>query len=333
MSKFERENAAVGNLARGSVQKMLDGSGGGMDFVRRQKLRSVAIFVSLLGLTFLQPLIALGIYCAHSNFYSYIILIPAISAYLLMLRWKQLPPPGRSILPAVAFLGGGLVTLGVAWYVQATSSPWSEIDRLSLLISAFVACLVGGGFLFLGANWITQATLPIAFLVFMIPLPDSLADLLETASKLASAEVANLFFNVSGIPVLRDGVLFELPGIAIRVAQECSGIHSSLVLFITSILTACLLLQSRWRRLLLVAFVIPLGLIRNGFRIFVIGWLCVHVSPKMIDSPIHHHGGPIFFVISLIPLFMLLWVLRKGEMRQERRTNVSASAAMGTGRS
>jgi hypothetical protein len=33
----------------------------------------------------------------------------------------------------------------------------------------------------------------------------------------------------------------------------------------------------------------------------------------MINSPIHHKGGPIFFVFSLIPLFILLLMLQKSE--------------------
>jgi exosortase/archaeosortase family protein len=57
--------------------------------------------------------------------------------------------------------------------------------------------------------------------------------------------------------------------------------------------------------------VIPLALLRNGFRVFVIGELCVHVGPQMINSPIHHHGGPLFFVLSLPPFFLLLYFLRK----------------------
>jgi exosortase/archaeosortase family protein len=65
----------------------------------------------------------------------------------------------------------------------------------------------------------------------------------------------------------------------------------------------------------LVAFVIPLAIVRNAFRILVIGLLAVHVGPQMIDSVIHHSGGPFFFVVSLVPLFFLLWWLR----RQERR--------------
>jgi exosortase/archaeosortase family protein len=66
---------------------------------------------------------------------------------------------------------------------------------------------------------------------------------------------------------------------------------------------------------LLVAFIIPLGIVRNGFRILTIGLLCVHVGPHMIDSVIHHRGGPIFFALSLIPLFLLLVWLRRGDGR------------------
>ena len=47
--------------------------------------------------------------------------------------------------------------------------------------------------------------------------------------------------------------------------------------------------------------------------ILVIGLLCVHIGPHMIDSPIHHRGGPLFFALSLVPLFLLLWWLRRQE--------------------
>jgi hypothetical protein len=47
----------------------------------------------------------------------------------------------------------------------------------------------------------------------------------------------------------------------------------------------------------------------------VIGLLCVNVGPQMIHSIIHRRGGPVFFVLSLIPLLLLLWWLRRGEIR------------------
>ena len=149
----------------------------------------------------------------------------------------------------------------------------------------------------------------------MIPLPAAAVDYLEVASQNASAEVANFFFIITGTPTLRDGNIFQLPGMVIRVAQECSGIRSSLVLFITSLLAGYLFLRTPTRRAILLASVIPLGLLRNGFRILVIALLCVHIGPEMINSPIHRRGGPIFFAASLVPLFILLWALYRSEQR------------------
>ena len=162
------------------------------------------------------------------------------------------------------------------------------------------------------------AAFPIAFLIFMVPLPDAAVNWLENASMLASAEAAALYFSLAGTPLVRTGTVFELQGIVIRVAQECSGIRSSWVLFIASLLASHVFLRTRWRRIVLVAFVIPLGILRNGFRILVIGLLCVHVGPHMINSVIHRRGGPFFFALSLVPLFLLVWWLR----RQEQRLNL-----------
>ena len=161
------------------------------------------------------------------------------------------------------------------------------------------------------------AAFPMAFLIFMVPLPDGAVQWLENASKMASAETAGLFFRIADTPVLWKGSVFQLPGITIRVAQECSGIRSSWVLLLTSLIASHMFLRSPWRQVVLVAFVIPLGILRNGFRILVIGLLCVRYGSGMIDSPIHHQGGPVFFVLSLFPLFLLLWWLRRGDRRRE----------------
>jgi exosortase/archaeosortase family protein len=118
---------------------------------------------------------------------------------------------------------------------------------------------------------------------------------------------------MTGTPLLRDGTILGLPGITLQVARECSGIHSSWVLFITSLVAAYLFLESPWRRLIFVVFVFPLAIARNAFRILVIGLLCVHVGPHMIESYIHRQGGPIFFALSLVPLFLMLVLLKRQE--------------------
>ena len=277
------------------------------------RLTGLLAFVVVLSLAFCSPIFSLIAYAAANSLHSHILLVPFISGYLIYLQRGVLPKswqcsPGWAALA----LAIGLAAAGAAWRLR---TGLSEGDSLSIVGFSFVSLLIAGGFLFLGRKWMAAAAFPVAFLYFFVPLPDVAVDWLETALKLGSAEAASLFFRMSGTPVFRDGVVFQLPGITLEVAQECSGIRSSLVLFITSIVASHLLLKSPWRRAALLAVVIPLAILRNGFRILVIGLLCVHIGPRMIHSVIHQNGGPLFFALSLVPLFLLLWCLRKGEGR------------------
>jgi exosortase C (VPDSG-CTERM-specific) len=277
---------------------------------------SGAGFAIVLLAVFAQSLLALINYAARSQLYSYILLVPFVSAYLFYLRRDQLPKNYVIDLPlAIVSLAAGLGVLAFTYWLDFAGQAPATNDRLALLTLSFLCCLVAGGFFFFGRAWMRAGAFPLAYLIFMVPMPDAMVDALETASKSASAEVANLLFHLSGTPFLRAGAFFQLPNITIEVAQECSGIRSSWVLFMTSILAANLFLKTRWRRFALVAFVIPLGLLRNGFRILVIGLLCVNVGPQMIHSVIHRRGGPLFFMLSLIPFFLALWWLRKGDVR------------------
>ena len=275
-----------------------------------------AAYLGVLALLFIQPLTRLLMYAVHNDLNSHILLVPFISAWLIYVQRGPRLAAYCSSMPAT------LIACAIGIAITVGCIRWCEIfnvnDELALVALAFVIFVAAGGFLFLGAKWMAAHAFPIAFLIFMLPLPSRAVSWLETVSMLRSADAANLFFRGAGVPFVRHGTVFELPRIVIRVATECSGIHSSWVLFITSLLASHLFLKTWWRRLVLVAFVIPLGIVRNGFRILIIGWLCVHIGPNMIDSSIHHRGGPLFFALSLIPLFLLLLWLRRREQGSRR---------------
>lgn len=294
---------------------MLDLARSNQDTLPRQRrLRLAAVYMVLLTLVFLLPLARLMVYAAGSSLHSHIVLVPFVVAYLVCTARERLPVAGRSSVT------GTLMSCGVGFAALAAAFAWRETasinDGLALLALAYVALVSAGGFLFLGAKWMAAVAFPAAFLLFMVPLPDAAVSWMERASAAASAEAAAIHFNLTGTPLVRDGSVFELPGITLQVDQACSGVHSSWVLFITSLLASHLFLKTRWRKIVLVAFVIPLGILRNGFRILVIGLLCVHIGPHMIDSPIHRQGGPLFFALSLVPLFLLLWWLRRDERQR-----------------
>jgi exosortase C (VPDSG-CTERM-specific) len=288
---------------------------------QKQKWRfwSGVCFAIVLLVVFARHLLMLISYVAGSQLHSYILLVPFVSAYLLYLRRDQLPKSYGTDLPlTIVSLTAGVGLLALTYSLEFAGRAPANSDRIVLLTLSFLCCLAAGGFFFFGRAWMRAAAFPLAYLIFMVPMPDAMRDALETASKSAAAEVANLLFHLSGTPFLRAGAIFQLPNITIEVAQECSGIRSSWVLFMTSILAANLFLKTRWRRFALVAFVIPLGILRNGFRILVIGLLCVNVGPQMIHSLIHRRGGPLFFMLSLIPFFLVLWWLRKGDARTQQ---------------
>ncbi len=254
-------------------------------------------------------------YTLDTELHSHVVLIPFISAWLLRLNAGELPRNYQSSpLWAGAFAAAGALVLAAGWLLPARGVEFSLNDRLGIFTLSALCFLVAGGFAFLGHRWIKAALFPVCFLLFLIPLPDAATEFLEYWSQVGSTMTGEWILNIAGVPHMRDGFVFAFPGVtSLELARECSGIRSSWVLFITCLLASHLFLRSPWRRTVLVVFVIPLGLLRNGFRFATLAWLCLNVSEDMIDSAIHHRGGPIFFALSLIPLGLLVWWLRRGE--------------------
>lgn len=281
----------------------------------RRALTRFGVFAGLATLAFAGPLIGLTRFAINDSLSSYVLLIPVVSAYLIWTRPERAALPqaagsGWAVLPAV--LGLGLVFF--YWLGLRRRGLVPAEDYFCLMTTAYLGVLLAGAMAILGWSAIRAIGFPVAWMGFMIPLPTAAINALEVFFQHTSAEVAGMLFAISGTPVLQTGLAFKLPGLTIQVAQECSGIHSSLVLFITAVLAGHVLLPPGWRRLAFALAVIPLGILRNAIRILTITLLSVHVDPTIINSPLHHRGGPIFFVASLVPFFLLLlWLKSTGK--------------------
>ena len=289
----------------------------------RAARRRFWVWMAVLTAVFSPPLAHLIRFAAGSDLYSHILLVPLIVVYLVRLKrdelaaaWAEKPDPGSRARGA-AVVAAGAAAAAAGWVVWRRSGVVAQ-DWLSYVMVSFACFTVAAGFCCLGRRIMASLAFPAFFLFFMAPFPAWVTDQVELFLQRASAEVASWIFGLSGATVLRNELVFRLPGITLEVAPECSGIHSSLVLVITSLLAGHLLLNSLWTRTVLVLVVIPLGILRNGFRVFTLGMLCTHIGPHMIDSPIHHRGGPIFFALSLIPFLALLFLLRKWEYRRAK---------------
>lgn len=271
---------------------------------------------TILGLLicFILPLKFMVSFALKSDLYSYTLLMPFVSIYLVRQSREKLPSPGAASIPWGALfllLGAGMMTGYCLLLRSATEFP--PEDYLFWAMGALYFFILAAAAFCLGSGILRAACFPLAMLIFIVPLPSSAIDAIDVGLQHSSAWTAWAMFKLSGTPVHANGLKLALSVITLRVAPECSGIHSSIVLLITSLVAGQLFLRTTWKHALLALAVVPLGILRNGFRIYTLGELCVHVSPKMIDSWIHHEGGPIFFGLSLIPLFLLLMYLRKTE--------------------
>jgi exosortase C (VPDSG-CTERM-specific) len=281
----------------------------------RRRLLWLAVTLVALCLAFVKPLwIWLG-FAWQNDLYSHDLLIPFISLYFVRLNRSQFLPATSSIGLALFPLALGIALIGGYWWAVNSGAKLAPADSICLWDLSFISFIYAAVLAFFGRKNFQRFSFPALLLLFTSPFPTPVLEAIEAFLQYGSAYACHGMFWIAGLPFIRQGTAFQLPGITLQVAPQCSGIHSTLVLFITSIVAGHLFLKSRWNRWILTLAVIPLALLRNGFRVFTLGQLCVHVSPDMINSFIHHHGGPIFFALSLIPFFLLLlWLIRREQL-------------------
>jgi exosortase C (VPDSG-CTERM-specific) len=283
------------------------------------QLRIFTFAVLALAVCFALPLYRLVRFSLGNELFSYIPLMPFVTWYLIRLKRNNLPAASKPFYALGAvFLVGAAALLAWSFTIVSLDSSGGMENYLSATVMALVLAVMGVAALTLGKATFRELAFPLGMLIFMVPMPVAMVDWVEKFLEYKSAMVVDGMFWMSGMDYLRKGLVFDLPTISLMVAPECSGIHSTWILFITSLLAGYLFLRSPWRRLALTLAVLPLALIRNGFRIFTIGELCVHIGPHMIDSWIHHHGGPFFFALSMIPFMMLLAWLHLSERKTKK---------------
>jgi exosortase len=257
-----------------------------------------------------EPLRGLVESTSRREIYSHIVLIPLITGYLVYNRRKELlgnPSPAYGI----GLLG---VFGGIALYLFGASQgvALSENDLVALWVFSAVVFWTGGFILLYGWEPLRKNFFPFLFLLFMVPIPEAILEKIIYALQVASTEVSDVLFGLSRVPYSREEFVFHLPGISVEVAEVCSGIRSSMALFITSILAGHFFLDKLWKKAVLAAFVFPVTVFKNGIRIITISLLGAYVDPRFLTgSFLHQSGGFIFFIPALALLGVALLLLRK----------------------
>ena len=262
---------------------------------------------------FFGPAVQLLKMSFHSELYSHIPVIPLISLCILVFSRKKV----------FADLSWGwkggfvLLALGLAALIAANRIGGIDgNDYLSMVMSGAVLWFIGSFVLCYGSRAFKGAMFPLLFLAFVIPIPNFFLDPFVDLLLMGSAYSTEFIFSLTGVPVHRDGFTFALPGITIEVAEQCSGIRSSIALIITSVFAGYLFLQKGWSRLILVLSFFPITVFKNALRIVTLSLLASYVDTRFITgSWLHQSGGISFFAVGLALMAPVLWALVKVEKR------------------
>jgi exosortase len=268
-----------------------------------------------------SPLVTSFALALRDDQYTHLFLILPVSLALIFLDWTSPEPLSLANLKS----GGGLLAFAVG--ITAASRlgflPVHSDEKLSLNMLALVLWWIGSFIASFGIRFFKRALFPLCFLFWIVPIPQLVLNPVVRLLQQGSVAAANLFFTVAGVPVAQEGTRITIPGLSLEVAPECSSIRSSLMLVVTTMVLAQLLLRSPWRKALVIALAVPLSVVKNGLRIFVLAQLGTRVDPAFLTGKLHHQGGIIYFLLAMMLIFFALWVARLGEPRTELRPDHS----------
>jgi len=288
----------------------------------RPTLRSVprsVVFLALwlvLLLPFWRPLRLLLHLALESDRYTHILFVPFISLCVFYFdRRKILAVARYEPKRGLPLLAIGLILFWFLCGRPSAMEPGELLGVMPVVILVWMAVFL----LCYGPQSFRAAAFPLCFLLLMIPVPTAVLDQVTLGLQKGSAAVSDLLFKLSGIPVFRQGFRFSLPGVEIEIAEQCSGIRSSLALLITTILAGHFLLRSWWSKGLLVLLTVPVVILKNSIRIVTISALGVYVNRAFLFGNLHRRGGLLFASLGVLMLVPALLALQSAEHRFRHR--------------
>ena len=243
--------------------------------------------------------------------YSHGFIVPFMSAYFVYERWsllRQLP-----IQPSV--LGIPILVMGMAMLVIGSVGAELFAQRMS-----FIVVITGLTLLILGKRALMTLSLPIVFLLFMIPLPAIVVNTIAFPLQIFAAQTASFCLFNLGIPVLREGNLITLAGSTLEVAEACSGLRSLVALLALGTVYAYFSQRQMWKRWVLVLLSIPIAILANALRVTGTGILAHYWGTEAAEGFYHTFEGWLVFVVAFILLLGCGTIVTKIGSQPRRRS-------------
>jgi exosortase len=235
--------------------------------------------------------------------YSHGWIVPLFAAGLLF-WWRQpvQPVPLSARLAGMGLLVGSFaLRLWCARYRIVTIDMYTFVPAL-----AGVFLLAGGWKMF---RW---AWAPIAFLIFMYPLPDEATRYLLGPLQTLATMVSTFALQTMGFDAFREGNQIILGDRHLNVVDACSGLRMLTIFVALSVALVLLGNREWWENAVVIASAVPIALIVNSIRITVTGVMYT-IDAELAEKIFHDWAGYFMMPLALGMLFfeqqLLSWLV------------------------
>lgn len=258
----------------------------------RGSLWAAALFFLALLLVFRDTTLSLVDIWSRSDTFAHGFMILPISLWLIWTRRDLLASVNPRPAWWVALL---LLPLGFGWLLA-----WL-VDVAVIQQLALVAMLITGVWAILGHKLGSVLLFPLFFLFFAVPIGEGLVAPMMDFTALSTVWMIEM----TGIPVYREGLYFNLPSGNWSVVEACSGVRYIIASVTVGVLYAYLTYRSWTRRILFVVVSAIVPIFANSLRAYMIVMLG-HMSDMTIATGADHLVyGWVFFGIVI---FLLFWL-------------------------
>jgi len=235
--------------------------------------------------------------------YSHGFLVPVISAYFLSQNWSELKltPLRPSNIGLLVIIGGLLLLVlghvGTEYFTMRAS---------------LVVLLVGIVLYWFGWGILRLASLPIAFLIFMVPLPYIVYDSLAFPLKLLVTNASVSVLKILSLPVVSEGNRIMFPQVVLQVVDACSGLRSLMSLVTLAVAMAFITQKTTIKRIILIISAVPVAIVTNMIRVIITGILASRYGSAAAEGFFHDFAGMAIFIIAMVILIIessILWRL------------------------
>jgi exosortase len=253
------------------------------------------------------------------------VLVFAPVLYYMVLHWKLVPDYSHGFLVAPLAVYFGWERRAKLRRTPIEPSWWGcvplalgtlalAIGRLGVELTAmrtgFVLTLIGLVLLLLGRPVFRVLTFPLLFLFLMVPLPQSLVNVIAFPLQLVAADLAVDSLRAIGVPALREGNIIHLASTQLFVAEACSGLRSLMALGTLGVVFAYFFRRRAVERVAIVISALPIAILVNAFRVGLTGYLTHRFGSAAAEGVIHQTEGFFTFGLAFALLLLEAWLIQ-----------------------